>query len=115
MRRVLLSLICMSLFVPAVQGAQKPHKSKNNAVIFQPDDRRVITEYFRNTSNLPPGLAKRGGNLPPGLQKQLRRNGARNQQPSARSAPTLVPATTRACDLHSDEGEHVVDADSARR
>jgi hypothetical protein len=65
----------MSLFVPAVQAAQKPHKSKNNAVIFQPDDRRVITEYFRNTSNLPPGLAKRGGNLPPGLQKQLRRNG----------------------------------------
>jgi hypothetical protein len=75
MRKVLLSLVCLTLFVPAIQAAQKPHKSKNNGVIFHPDDRRVITEYFRNTSNLPPGLAKRGGNLPPGLQKQLRRNG----------------------------------------
>ena len=28
-----------------------------------------------NESNLPPGLAKRGGNLPPGLEKQLQRNG----------------------------------------
>ena len=28
-----------------------------------------------NYSNLPPGLAKRGGNLPPGLEKQLQRNG----------------------------------------
>jgi hypothetical protein len=26
-------------------------------------------------SNLPPGLAKRGGDLPPGLEKQLKRNG----------------------------------------
>jgi hypothetical protein len=74
MRRVLLSVICVTLFVPMMQAAQKPHKAKNSAV-FHPDDRRVITEYFRGTSNLPPGLAKRGGNLPPGLEKQLRRNG----------------------------------------
>jgi hypothetical protein len=75
MRRVLLPLFCITLFVPTLEAAQKAHKSKNGTVIFHPDDRRVITEYFRSTSNLPPGLAKRGGNLPPGLQKQLRRNG----------------------------------------
>ena len=40
-------------------------------------DRDVIREYYRAVppSNLPPGLAKRGGDLPPGLEKQLRRNG----------------------------------------
>ena len=39
-------------------------------------DRRIIREYFRNRySNLPPGLAKRGGNLPPGLEKHIQRNG----------------------------------------
>jgi hypothetical protein len=39
-------------------------------------DRRIIREYFHNRySNLPPGLAKRGGNLPPGLEKHIQRNG----------------------------------------
>jgi len=75
MRKALFFVIGITLFVPAVGTAQRPHKSKNAVVIFQPDDRQVITEYFRNTRNLPPGLAKRGGNLPPGLEKQLRRNG----------------------------------------
>ncbi|PYU85209.1 MAG: hypothetical protein DMG50_01890 [Acidobacteria bacterium] len=43
---------------------------------FRSHDREVVTAYFANhSSNLPPGLAKRGGNLPPGLEKQLERNG----------------------------------------
>lgn len=44
--------------------------------VFGPRERDIISGYYQNQySNLPPGLAKRGGNLPPGLQKQLQRNG----------------------------------------
>lgn len=44
--------------------------------VFGPRDRDVIGGYYQNRySNLPPGLAKRGGNLPPGLERQLQRNG----------------------------------------
>jgi len=44
--------------------------------VFGPRDRDIIGGYYRNRhSNLPPGLAKRGGNLPPGLERQLERNG----------------------------------------
>ncbi len=43
---------------------------------FGEHDREVIRRYYANhDSDLPPGLAKRGGNLPPGLEKQLERNG----------------------------------------
>lgn len=46
------------------------------APVFGPRDRDTIGRYYRDRySNLPPGLAKRGGNLPPGLQRQLERNG----------------------------------------
>ncbi len=45
-------------------------------IVFSERDRSIIRDYFGGRySNLPPGLAKRGGNLPPGLEKQLRRNG----------------------------------------
>jgi len=45
-------------------------------VIFSVHDRDVIHSYYHGqNSNLPPGLAKRGGNLPPGLQKHLERDG----------------------------------------
>lgn len=44
--------------------------------MFSEHDQRLIRRYFEaNTSNLPPGLAKRGGNLPPGLERQVERNG----------------------------------------
>jgi len=43
--------------------------------IFIGPDREIIREYWADTSNLPPGLAKRNGDLPPGLEKQLRRKG----------------------------------------
>ena len=42
---------------------------------FDRHDRDVVVTYYSQHSNLPPGLAKRGGNLPPGLEKQLERNG----------------------------------------
>ncbi len=43
---------------------------------FSPRDQQIIRDYYAQSySNLPPGLAKRGGNLPPGLERQLQRNG----------------------------------------
>lgn len=43
---------------------------------FSEVDQRLVRHYYSNgNSNLPPGLAKRGGNLPPGLEKQVERNG----------------------------------------
>ena len=47
-----------------------------DSMVFSNHDRRIICDYFKGRySNLPPGLAKRGGHLPPGLEKQLERNG----------------------------------------
>jgi hypothetical protein len=46
------------------------------SILFSVHDRDLIRDYYRDrNSNLPPGLAKRGGNLPPGLQKHLERDG----------------------------------------
>src|SRR6266436_8056350 len=51
-------------------------KGKHGKYGFTSHDRGIVMGYFANhSSNLPPGLAKRGGNLPPGLEKQLERNG----------------------------------------
>jgi len=51
-------------------------KGKRGKYEFRSHDREIVTGYFAShSSNLPPGLAKRGGNLPPGLEKQLERNG----------------------------------------
>lgn len=45
-------------------------------IVFSRHDQEIIRDYYRDQySNLPPGLAKRGGNLPPGLQKHLDRDG----------------------------------------
>jgi hypothetical protein len=49
--------------------------SRGGVPIFTPQQRTLITSWFRNSrSNLPPGLAKRD-RLPPGLEKQLRERG----------------------------------------
>ena len=57
------------------RGQGKGHKQKDKnregvqttVPVFGPRDRDLIGGYYRNRySNLPPGLAKRGGNLPPG-------------------------------------------------
>jgi hypothetical protein len=44
-------------------------------MVFGERDGEIIHDYCSRSSNLPPGLAKRGGQLPPGLEKHLRRNG----------------------------------------
>jgi hypothetical protein len=48
----------------------------HGSIVFSSRDRDIIRDYYNGrNSNLPPGLAKRGGNLPPGLQKHLERDG----------------------------------------
>ena len=97
-KKILMLLICGLLLgaVPKTllsqgnsQGHGKGHKAQNDdddargrdsrggvQIIFSVHDRDVIRDYYRDrNSNLPPGLAKRGGNLPPGLQKHLERDG----------------------------------------
>jgi hypothetical protein len=70
MRKVAFFVVCLALIFLAAETGQ------GQVVLFRPEDRAIIEEFFRvNTGNLPPGLAKRGGNLPPGLRKHLRRNG----------------------------------------
>jgi len=57
------------------QGSGQRDNDRHKPV-FTPRDRDIIRQYFRGRySNLPPGLAKRGGDLPPGLKKHLERNG----------------------------------------
>jgi len=61
-------------------GNEKTRKHRGDVQVkgpvFGPRARDIIGGYYRNrSSNLPPGLAKRGGNLPPGLEQQLQRNG----------------------------------------
>lgn len=51
---------------------QDTDDQESSKYLFGERDREIITRYY---SNLPPGLAKRGGNLPPGLEKHLERNG----------------------------------------
>jgi hypothetical protein len=54
---------------------ERARETDNEAIVFTPRQRTLITDYFRNSrSNLPPGLAKRD-RLPPGLEKQLRERG----------------------------------------
>jgi hypothetical protein len=49
--------------------------TRRRAVVLSPSDQSAVRDYYRHSSGLPPGLAKRGGDLPPGLRKQLQRNG----------------------------------------
>ncbi len=79
-----LVLLCA---MPAVALAQAPGKGHGKGkssqqevdrsqIVFSVHDQEIIRGYYRDQySNLPPGLAKRGGNLPPGLQKHLERDG----------------------------------------
>ena len=66
------------LLLLVLPGLCAKHKNKHGdeAVMFRPEHRQVIYEYYRAyPAGLPPGLAKRGGDLPPGLAKHLGRNG----------------------------------------
>jgi hypothetical protein len=72
-------LIISLAFISALSAAYALASDKRRPEHFLPEERRIISEYYRraNTSKkgLPPGLAKRGGKLPPGLQKHLEKNG----------------------------------------
>jgi hypothetical protein len=78
--RIKTSLFLIVLvFTSAFSAAYALALDKRRPEHFLPEERRLISEYYRraNTSKkgLPPGLAKRGGKLPPGLQKHLEKNG----------------------------------------
>ena len=89
LKRILLLSICgLLLLISATlspaqgNGNGKGHNKHNDddrggvRIVFSVHDRDVVRDYYRDrNSNLPPGLAKRGGNLPPGLQKHLERDG----------------------------------------
>jgi hypothetical protein len=58
------------------KGNQPQQGDDHPRIVFSVHDQEIIRSYYRDQySNLPPGLAKRGGNLPPGLQKHLERDG----------------------------------------
>lgn len=62
---------------PADAPPKTPNRLEEPGSSFGPQQERLIREWFArpaNTSNLPPGLAKRE-TLPPGLERQLQRNG----------------------------------------
>ena len=76
MRRLFLVAACAAMAAASMEAKNGRSVDVNVSVVFRPEDRQVIVDYYRvNPSNLPPGLAKRGGDLPPGLAKQLQRNG----------------------------------------
>jgi hypothetical protein len=79
MKRLLVLLLSLSLasFAQGKGKGHNPHNRDNNDTsyrIFSTSQQNVIRGCLNDTSNLPPGLAKRES-LPPGLQKQLRKNG----------------------------------------
>jgi len=77
----LLVLLCAAMMASVANGQGRGRNDESRGsgrptIVFTSRDRDIIRDYFRNRySDLPPGLAKRGGKLPPGLQKQLDRNG----------------------------------------
>jgi hypothetical protein len=77
--RIRTSILIVLLIVTSALSATYAIANKRHPEHFLPEERRIISEYYRraNTTKkgLPPGLAKRGGKLPPGLQKHLEKNG----------------------------------------
>lgn len=58
------------------KGKGRQQDDDRGRIVFSVHDQEMIRDYYHDRySNLPPGLAKRGGNLPPGLQKHLERDG----------------------------------------
>ncbi len=90
-------LVCATCLVAsplAAQGKGKGHgkgkgedqEQAERGYRASADEVRIIRDYYSNTANLPPGLAKRGS-LPPGLARQLQRNGTLPPGLAKRSAP----------------------------
>ncbi len=91
------------------QGPGKGNKKAKHE--FDARDREVITTYYSDrTSNLPPGLAKRGGNLPPGLEKQLERNGTLPPGLQKRVEPCPVELERRLPPLEAGYARGVIGA-----
>jgi hypothetical protein len=89
-------------------GRGKGKKAKHD---FDSHDREVITTYyFGRTSNLPPGLAKRGGNLPPGLEKHLERDGTLPPGLQKRVQPVPVELERRLPPLETGYSRGVIGA-----
>jgi len=64
--------------------------------VFATRERDVISQYFLSrSSELPPGLAKRGGSLPPGLEKHLERGGTLPPGLQKRLTPLPEPLNAR--------------------
>lgn len=85
-RKSAAAIICLVLAVSLAAFGQGKGKGRgkhqqdavenSGRIVFTVHDRELIRDYYHDRySNLPPGLAKRGGNLPPGLQKHLERDG----------------------------------------
>src|SRR6185295_13695287 len=70
-------LLCVSLATLQAKDHGKGKGKGSDVQVSFGRDSDVIRQYYHGVpeSNLPPGLAKRGGDLPPGLAKQLKRNG----------------------------------------
>ncbi|HEX9759527.1 MAG TPA: hypothetical protein VGA40_01335 [Candidatus Acidoferrales bacterium] len=78
-------LVSPAFLLAQGKGGKEPSRTAGDKVrdtlppaerIFTVEERTVVKNWFRtNTSNLPPGLAKRD-RLPPGLERQLRKNGS---------------------------------------
>ena len=91
------------------EGRGKGNKKAKHE--FDERDREAITTYYSGrTSNLPPGLAKRGGNLPPGLEKQLERNGTLPPGLQKRLQPCPVELERRLPPLEAGYGRGVIGA-----
>lgn len=72
------------------------YKKERSRVAFSVHDRDIVRNYFREyPSQLPPGLAKRGGDLPPGLEKHLREGGTLPPGLEKRLRPCPVPLSRR--------------------
>ena len=90
-------------------GRRKGNKKAKHD--FDVRDREVITTYYSGrTSNLPPGLTKRGGNLPPGLEKHLERDGTLPPGLQKRVQPVPVELERRLPPLEPGYGRGVIGA-----
>lgn len=116
-------LSAVLLHAPAVaqgnsqgHGHGNPHNQDRNQggvqIAFSVHDQSVIRDYYQDhRSNLPPGLAKRGGNLPPGLQKHLERDGTLPPGLQKRVQPFPEDLEARLPRLPSDYHRVILGAD----
>lgn len=109
LRRGLLAWLGLTLAAPGQQegkGRKREVEGKTGAAaavaIFTAQDREILREWARSLgTDLPPGLAQRGGELPPGLEKQLVRKGQLPPGLEKRIAPVPVQIERRLAPLRA--------------